>query len=57
MLRHLRASNLEARGIVGFYPANSKGDDIILYKDDTRSEQLATLHTLRQQAENDVIEH
>ena len=39
-----------ANAVVGFWPANSVGDDDIrLYKDDTRTEALATLHTLRQQ--------
>lgn len=40
-----------ARGIVGFYPANSNGDDILLYKDDERKEVVGTLHGLRQQLE------
>ena len=35
--------------MVGFWPANSVGDDIELYADDTRSKRLATLHTIRQQ--------
>jgi 5-methyltetrahydrofolate--homocysteine methyltransferase len=40
---------LTANGVVGFWPANSVGDDIELYTDDTRSKRLATLHTIRQQ--------
>ena len=40
---------LEARAVIGFFPANSDGDDIILYTDDTRTEQLDVLHHLRQQ--------
>jgi 5-methyltetrahydrofolate--homocysteine methyltransferase len=39
----------EARAVVGFWPANAQGDDVVLYKDDTRKEKLATLYTLRQQ--------
>jgi 5-methyltetrahydrofolate--homocysteine methyltransferase len=39
----------EARSVVGFWPANATGDDIVVYKDDTRKEQIATFHTLRQQ--------
>ncbi|MDE1568216.1 methionine synthase [Aquabacter sediminis] len=38
-----------ARAVVGFWPANAEGDDIILFRDDTRKTPLATLHTLRQQ--------
>jgi len=37
------------RAVVGFWPANAVGDDIHLFTDDTRSEDLATLFTLRQQ--------
>jgi 5-methyltetrahydrofolate--homocysteine methyltransferase len=40
---------LTVRAVVGFFPANSDGDDIILYTDDTRTEVLETLHHLRQQ--------
>jgi 5-methyltetrahydrofolate--homocysteine methyltransferase len=39
----------EARAVIGFWPANAVGDDIVVYKDDTRKEKLATFHTLRQQ--------
>ncbi|MBS9475611.1 methionine synthase [Ancylobacter radicis] len=40
---------LTARAVVGFWPANTVGDDIVLFTDDSRSTELATLHTLRQQ--------
>jgi len=40
---------LEARAVLGFYPANRVGDDIVLYTDEARSEVLTTLHHLRQQ--------
>ena len=41
---------LEARAVFGFWPANqSNDDDITLYKDDSRSEEIATLHHIRQQ--------
>ncbi len=42
---------LVARGVYGFWPANSQGDDIILYTDDTRSRELLRLPMLRQQWE------
>ena len=42
---------LTARGVYGFFPANSAGDDIHLYRDPDRREPLATFHTLRQQME------
>ncbi len=40
---------LKARAVVGLFAANSVGDDIELYTDDSRSSLLATLHQLRQQ--------
>jgi len=38
-----------ARAVVGFWPANRRGDDILVYTDDSRSDILTTLHHLRQQ--------
>lgn len=40
---------LSARAVIGFFPANSRGDDIDIYTDDSRREVRATYHTLRQQ--------
>ena len=40
---------LRASGVYAFWPAASAGDDIILYEDDTRREEEARLHNLRQQ--------
>jgi 5-methyltetrahydrofolate--homocysteine methyltransferase len=40
---------LKASGIVGFWPANAEGDDILVFADETRGKPLAVLHTLRQQ--------
>ncbi|HEY0212204.1 MAG TPA: methionine synthase [Paenirhodobacter sp.] len=37
------------RATVGFWPANTVGDDIVLFADDSRVHPLATLHMLRQQ--------
>jgi 5-methyltetrahydrofolate--homocysteine methyltransferase len=47
----VREKWFRARATVGFWPANAEGDDIVLYADDSRSKQIATLHTLRQQLE------
>jgi 5-methyltetrahydrofolate--homocysteine methyltransferase len=50
MLKRLVAGKwLTANAVVGFWPANAVGDDIVLYPDDARRDQLAVLHTLRQQ--------
>jgi len=40
---------LEARGVIGFFPANGMGDDIEVYTDETRGEVAHVLHNLRQQ--------
>lgn len=40
---------VRASGVIGFWPAHRRGDDIVVYKDDSRSEELTTLHHLRQQ--------
>jgi 5-methyltetrahydrofolate--homocysteine methyltransferase len=37
------------RGVCGFFPANTIGDDIEVYTDDTRSSVQTIFHTLRQQ--------
>jgi 5-methyltetrahydrofolate--homocysteine methyltransferase len=47
--RIVRERLLRARGVVGVFRANAVGDDIELYADDERTEQLAIIHTLRQQ--------
>ena len=40
---------LEARAVVGFWPAAASGDDIAVFADKDRHDRLATIHTLRQQ--------
>jgi 5-methyltetrahydrofolate--homocysteine methyltransferase len=49
--RIVREERLTARGVYGFFPAASTGDDIELYADESRGGLRATLRTLRQQAE------
>ena len=40
---------LVAKAVYGIYPAASKGDDIVIYKDESRTTESARLLTLRQQ--------
>ena len=40
---------LTARAVIGFFPANSVGDDIEVYADDSREEVRTRFHFLRQQ--------
>jgi 5-methyltetrahydrofolate--homocysteine methyltransferase len=44
---------LTARAVYGFWPANSDGDDIMLYTDETRTEELLRFPMLRQQEAHD----
>ncbi|XP_014826847.1 PREDICTED: methionine synthase-like [Poecilia mexicana] len=58
LLHHMIDSNsLKGRGLVGFWRAQSTGDDINVYKDDVTvhrdTKPVATFHGLRQQAEKD----
>jgi 5-methyltetrahydrofolate--homocysteine methyltransferase len=46
-LIHSRA--LRARGAVGLFPAQAAGDDVELYADESRSDAVGRIHTLRQQ--------
>ncbi len=45
----VREKLLTARGVYAFWPANSVGDDVEVYEDETRSNPLTTFHFLRQQ--------
>jgi 5-methyltetrahydrofolate--homocysteine methyltransferase len=47
---------LTARAVYGLFPASAMGDDVELYRDDTRTQPLATLHFLRQQANREGSE-
>jgi 5-methyltetrahydrofolate--homocysteine methyltransferase len=46
---------LSARGVIGFWPANSvRDDDIAIYSDESRKERRTTFHCLRQQMARDA---
>jgi len=47
---------LQADAVVAFYPANTVGDDIILYSDEAREHPLFVWHNLRQQAERPIVD-
>ena len=42
---------MKATGVIGFYPANSVGDDLEVYSDENRSETVAVFKNLRNQVE------
>jgi 5-methyltetrahydrofolate--homocysteine methyltransferase len=41
--------DVRLRGVVGIFPANAVGDDILVYEDSSRKNVVTKLHTLRQQ--------
>ena len=47
----IEEKRISARGVIGFWPANRRGDDIVVYTDETRTKELTVLHHLRQQDE------
>ncbi|GMQ91725.1 MAG: methionine synthase [Gammaproteobacteria bacterium] len=47
--RIIKDKRLTAKAVIGFFPANSIGDDVEVYADDTRRQVITTLHFLRQQ--------
>jgi 5-methyltetrahydrofolate--homocysteine methyltransferase len=50
MLKKIIAEKwLTARAVIGFWPANSAEDDILVFGDKARKFPIQTLHTLRQQ--------
>jgi len=48
---------LKACAMIGFWPANSRGDDIELYTDETRERKLDTFYTMRQQTSREGDEN
>ena len=47
--RIVRERLLSASGVYGFWPANSDGDDVIVWTDEARSSERLRFHFLRQQ--------
>jgi 5-methyltetrahydrofolate--homocysteine methyltransferase len=47
----IKEKSLKASGIFGLFPANSTGDDIEIYSNDSRQGIITVFHTLRQQSE------
>ena len=47
---------LQADAVVAFYPANTIGDDIVLYSDEARQHPLFVWHNLRQQSERPIVD-
>jgi 5-methyltetrahydrofolate--homocysteine methyltransferase len=55
MLKKMIAEKwLTAKAVVGFWPANALGDDIVVWTDETRTKERARFHALRQQQAKDA---
>ena len=54
-LEEIVRDNLQvAHGVAGFWSANRRGEDIVLWADEARQAPLATAHHLRQQANTEM---
>jgi 5-methyltetrahydrofolate--homocysteine methyltransferase len=51
--RIVREKLLRAHGVYGFYPANSVGDDIVVYTEESRTKERVRFPMLRQQWERE----
>jgi 5-methyltetrahydrofolate--homocysteine methyltransferase len=49
------SASLQARAVYGLFPANSVGDDIEVYADESRDQVIQTFHTLRQQMQKSEV--
>ncbi len=54
--RMVAEKTITARGVYGFFPANTVGDDVALFTDCKRQTALENLHFLRQQAHREGSE-
>ena len=47
----IKNKHFTAKAVIAFWPAASQGDDLLIYKDESRKEVLDRFHFLRQQTE------
>jgi len=52
-----RADWVDLKAVVGLWPANRRGDDVVVWSDAERTAERATLHMLRQQGEKLPVAH
>lgn len=45
----VRENRYQPQGVIGLFAANAEGDDIVVWKDETRQSRQCILHTVRQQ--------
>lgn len=51
LLDMIAQNSIQANAVYGFWPAASDGDDVVLYTDESRKNELTRFHFLRQQWE------
>ncbi|WP_272972182.1 methionine synthase [Comamonas terrigena] len=47
---------LQANGVMGLFPANRVGDDVVFYTDESRTQVLSTWYGMRQQTEKQIVD-
>ena len=47
---------VQANGVMGIFPANRVGDDIVFYTDESRTQVLSTWYGMRQQTEKQAVD-
>jgi 5-methyltetrahydrofolate--homocysteine methyltransferase len=57
LTRIVKEKLLKAQAVYGFWPANSDGDDVVLFTDETRTTELCRFPMLRQQWEREGQQH
>jgi len=50
----IKKKMLQAEGVIGFYPASGKGDDVLLFEDTSMKDSVSTLHFLRNQEKKEA---
>ncbi len=50
----VKDKSLTAKGVYGFWPAASEGDDIVLFETEARKKEIARFNMLRQQVKHDA---
>lgn len=56
MERLIQGRWIQAHAVIGLYPANSHGDDIEIYADESRQQPLLVWNNLRQQSDRPVVD-
>ena len=51
----IKGKKLTAKAVFGLFPAYSFGEDVSIFKDESKNKHITTLHFLRQQVQNAQI--